>query len=55
MTKLLINKDKNDYSKIVPVLQITHYSIFDTDIVADYECEQDVFKKARCFKWFPRF
>ena len=22
---------------------------------AVYECEQDVFKKARCFKWFPHF
>jgi integrase len=22
---------------------------------AVYECEQDAFKKARCFKWFPRF
>ena len=22
---------------------------------AVYECEQDTFKKARCFKWFPRF
>ena len=22
---------------------------------AGCECEQDDFKKARCFKWFPRF
>ena len=37
MRKLLINNEKNDNSEIVPVLQITHRGIFNTDTVADYE------------------
>jgi len=35
--KLLIENGKYCHLGIIPVLQITHYGIFDTDTVADYE------------------
>lgn len=35
--KLLIRNHKTDYQEIIRVLQITHYGIFETDTVADYE------------------
>ena len=44
---MLINNNKTDYSGIVPVLQITHHGIFNTDTVAIVAMQVDRLKAIR--------